>query len=78
MSALPYPHARNDCEMCRERDADVHVLGEQYNRPGQAAVAVVPALPGRACGAAGDQRERAGPRPAGHCDRRRRARPPVT
>jgi hypothetical protein len=19
---LPYPHARNDCEVCRERDAD--------------------------------------------------------
>jgi hypothetical protein len=23
---LPYPHARNDCGMCRERDADVQVL----------------------------------------------------
>jgi hypothetical protein len=22
---LPYPHARNDCVMCRERDADFHV-----------------------------------------------------
>jgi hypothetical protein len=22
VSALPYPHARNDCRMCRERDAD--------------------------------------------------------
>ena len=33
--ALPYPHQRNDCEMCRERDADVHVLGEAYNRPGK-------------------------------------------
>jgi hypothetical protein len=25
MSALPYPHARNDCGMCRERDADFEV-----------------------------------------------------
>ena len=33
MSALPYPHARNDCGMCRERDADFHVLGEDWNRP---------------------------------------------
>jgi len=33
--AFPYPHQRNDCEMCRERDADVHVLGEEYNRPGK-------------------------------------------
>jgi hypothetical protein len=31
--ALPYPHARNDCTMCRERDADFHVLGEEWNRP---------------------------------------------
>jgi len=30
---LPYPHRRNDCGMCRERDADFHVLGDQYNRP---------------------------------------------
>ena len=30
---LPYPHARNDCVMCREFDADFHVLGEQWNRP---------------------------------------------
>lgn len=35
MTALPYPHARNDCEMCRETDADVHVLGEQYSQPGK-------------------------------------------
>lgn len=34
-TALPYPHARNDCEMCRERDADFHVLGEEYNQPGK-------------------------------------------
>ena len=32
---LPYPHARNDCEACRERDADVHVLGDEYNQPGK-------------------------------------------
>ena len=25
MNALPYPHARNDCSMCRERDADFEV-----------------------------------------------------
>ncbi len=25
MSALPYPHARNDCQVCRERDADFEV-----------------------------------------------------
>lgn len=23
---LPYPHRRNDCGMCRERDADVQVI----------------------------------------------------
>jgi hypothetical protein len=33
VSALPYAHARNDCTMCRERDADFHVLGAEYNRP---------------------------------------------
>jgi hypothetical protein len=33
--ALPYPHARNDCEICRERDADFHILGEAYNKPGK-------------------------------------------
>jgi hypothetical protein len=32
---LPYPHARNDCEICRERDADFHILGEQFNKPGK-------------------------------------------
>lgn len=32
---LPYPHTRNDCGMCRERDADFHILGEQYNQPGK-------------------------------------------
>ena len=25
MTALPYPHARNDCQVCRERDADFEV-----------------------------------------------------
>jgi hypothetical protein len=25
VSTLPYPHARNDCGMCRERDADFAV-----------------------------------------------------
>jgi hypothetical protein len=25
VSTLPYPHARNDCQMCRERDADFEV-----------------------------------------------------
>jgi len=35
VTALPYPHARNDCVMCRERDADLHVLGEKYNQPGK-------------------------------------------
>ncbi|MCO6011550.1 hypothetical protein NE236_42025 [Actinoallomurus purpureus] len=25
---LPYPHARNDCGFCRERDADVELTGE--------------------------------------------------
>ena len=35
MTTLPYPHARNDCEMCREQDADVHVLGDAYNQPGK-------------------------------------------
>jgi hypothetical protein len=29
---LPYPHARNDCGFCRERDADFHVLGDEWNR----------------------------------------------
>jgi hypothetical protein len=35
MTELPYPHTRNDCEMCREHDADVHVLGAEFNRPGK-------------------------------------------
>ena len=25
MTTLPYPHARNDCRLCRERDADFEV-----------------------------------------------------
>jgi len=32
---LPYPHARNDCGGCRERDADVQLLGEEYEHPGK-------------------------------------------
>ena len=32
---LPYPHARNDCEQCREHDADVQVLGADYEKPGK-------------------------------------------
>ena len=32
---LPCPHARNDCGACRERDADVQVLGDEYNTPGK-------------------------------------------
>lgn len=35
MVSLPYPHERNDCEMCRERDADIQVLGAAYERPGK-------------------------------------------
>jgi hypothetical protein len=27
--SLPYPHRRNDCVMCREQDADFHVLGAE-------------------------------------------------
>lgn len=33
--ALPYPHARNDCEFCRERDADVELTGEHAAPPGK-------------------------------------------
>ena len=32
---LPYPHARNDYEICRERDADLYILGEAFNIPGK-------------------------------------------
>lgn len=35
MSALPYPHARNDCAACRERDADLTIRYEV--RPGMEA-----------------------------------------
>ena len=31
---LPYPHGRNDCGACRERDADVQVAGEEHDAPG--------------------------------------------
>ncbi len=55
--ALPYPHQCNDCEMCRGHDADVHVLGEAYNQPGERPLMFVPALPRPAHGAAGHQRK---------------------
>lgn len=32
---LPYPHARNDCGACREHDADVQVLGGEYEQAGE-------------------------------------------
>ena len=32
---LPYPHARNDCGACHERDADVQVLGAEHDKPGE-------------------------------------------
>jgi hypothetical protein len=32
---LPYPHARNDCTGCRERDADIQLLGAEYEHPGK-------------------------------------------
>jgi hypothetical protein len=32
---LPYPHAFNDCVLCREIDADFHVIGEEHNPPGK-------------------------------------------
>lgn len=32
---LPCPHARNDCGACRERDADVQLLGAEYELPGK-------------------------------------------
>ncbi len=35
MTTLPYPHYRKDCVMCRERDADFHVLGAEWNQPGK-------------------------------------------
>ncbi|MFE9642376.1 hypothetical protein ACFYOC_25470 [Nocardiopsis alba] len=25
-TSLPYPHARQDCQRCRERDADIEIL----------------------------------------------------
>ena len=33
--ALRYPHMRNDCEACRERDADFHLAGAEHNPPGK-------------------------------------------
>lgn len=32
---LPYPHTRNDCGYCRERDADVELVGEDASPPGK-------------------------------------------
>ncbi|MFD9948790.1 hypothetical protein ACFWYW_46935 [Nonomuraea sp. NPDC059023] len=40
-SRLPYPHTRNDCGMCRERDADFHLPEEIFSPPGK--------RPGRYC-----------------------------
>jgi hypothetical protein len=34
-AGLPYPHARHDCAICRERDADFHILGAQSSKPGK-------------------------------------------
>jgi hypothetical protein len=31
-SALPYPHARNDCALCRERDAELRVYDAPEDR----------------------------------------------
>ena len=47
---LPYPHARNDCEACRERDADVQVLGagdEDYRKPSERPVLLCQSCLGR-------------------------------
>ena len=33
---LPYLHGRNDYEICRERDADLYILGEAFNKPREA------------------------------------------
>lgn len=32
---LPYPHQRNDCQSCRERDADLELLDDRLGPPGQ-------------------------------------------
>lgn len=32
---LPYPHARNDCEVCRERDADFAIAVDDPVVPGR-------------------------------------------
>ncbi len=58
MTDLPYPHARNDCEMCRERDADVHVLGDEFNTPGKRPLLLYQHLHRTAHRAPGDPRER--------------------
>ena len=44
--SLPYPHARNDCGACRERDADVQVLGEGRDRPGRCPLLLCQGCPG--------------------------------
>jgi hypothetical protein len=31
MNRLPYPHARNDCEVCREHDADFQLQGGDHD-----------------------------------------------
>jgi hypothetical protein len=31
---LPDPHVCNDYEICRERDADLYILGEAFTNPG--------------------------------------------
>ena len=45
MSALPYPHACNDCQVCRERDADFEVHAKDPVTPPALSVAAVPAAP---------------------------------
>lgn len=35
IESLPYPHTRNDCVACRERDADFYLLGVEHNPPGK-------------------------------------------
>ena len=44
---LPYPHARNDCGACRERDADVQVLDERYDEPDERPVLLCQGCLGR-------------------------------
>lgn len=30
---LPYPHGRNDCDLCREKDADFEIVEDALNPP---------------------------------------------